>query len=175
MKRLERVLERLLWSSRLIMLVGVAAGLVLALAAVFLGLVDTVSVFRAAASFGPNLSETERAVVRGHVVTYIVKAIDSYLIAAIMVIFAVGLYELFVRRIELPENADFDPRELRVKSLEDLKNRIMRLVLLVLIVEFFQHALGMTYERPLDLFYLAIAILLIGGAFWLTHQHKSQE
>jgi uncharacterized membrane protein YqhA len=176
MKYFELWLERLLWNSRLIMLVGVAAGLVIALAAIYLGLVDTVHMFGVVASYGsPAISSADKLVFRSQAVTYMVKSIDAYLIAAIMIIFSVGLYELFVSRIEMPEGASFNPRELRVKSLDDLKNRIMRLVLLVLIIEFFQHALSMNYDSPLDLLYLALAILLIGGAFWLTNQNKHQE
>jgi uncharacterized membrane protein YqhA len=55
-----------------------------------------------------------------------------------------------------------------VESLDDLKDRIAKLILLVLIVEFFQYALKLTYATPLDLLYLAVGILFIGGALYLS-------
>ena len=175
MQHLEVRLERLLWNSRLILLVGVVAGLLIALAAIYVGGVDTVYLFGVVASYGsPDTTLADRAVLRGQTVAYMVKAMDAYLIAAILVIFSVGLYELFIRKIDLSESAGFIPRELQIKSLDELKNRILRLVLVVLIIEFFQQALGAKYERPLDLLYLALAIFLIGGSFWLTNQHKHQ-
>jgi hypothetical protein len=38
----------------------------------------------------------------------------------------------------------------------------------VLIIEFFQYALQLSFNTALDLLYLAIGILLIGGAIYLT-------
>lgn len=99
-------------------------------------MVDTVLLFSVVASYGnSDTTSVDRAAIRGQTVTYMVKAIDAYLIAAILVIFAIGLYELFVSRIDLPEDAGFIARELQVKSLDELKNRILRLVLVVLIKE----------------------------------------
>jgi len=174
-KHLEARMERLLWNSRLIVLVGVVASLLIALAALYIGVVDTVLLFSVVASYGsPNTASLDRADIRSQTVTYMVKAIDAYLIAAILVIFSVGLYELFVSRIDVPEDAEFVPRELQVKSLDELKNRILRLILVVLIIEFFQHALQTNYSSALDLLYLALAILMIGGALWLSSLHRER-
>ena len=175
-KDLEARMERLLWNSRLIVLVGVVASLLIALAALYMGVVDTVLLFSVVASYGSSdTTSVDRAAIRSQTVTHMVKAIDAYLIAAILIIFAIGLYELFVSRIDVPEDSGFIPRELQVKSLDELKNRILRLVLVVLIIEFFQHALQANYQSPLDLLYLALAILLIGGAFWLTSQQHGHQ
>jgi uncharacterized membrane protein YqhA len=42
-----------------------------------------------------------------------------------------------------------------VSNLDDLKEKVARLVLLVLAIECFQRALNSTYEHALDLLYLA--------------------
>jgi uncharacterized membrane protein YqhA len=46
----------------------------------------------------------EREVTRADAITTIVKAVDEYLIAAILLLFALGLYELFIDRIDVAED-----------------------------------------------------------------------
>jgi uncharacterized membrane protein YqhA len=110
-----------------------------------------------------------REALREATVAGIVKAVDGYLIAAIVLIFALGLYELFINKIDtIQEAARTAPRLVQVASLDDLKDRIAKLILLVLIIEFFQYALKLKYTSPLDLLYLAIGVLFIGGALYLS-------
>ena len=52
-----------------------------------------------------------------------------------------------------------------------IKDRLAKVVLLVLIVEFLQHTLGAHYTVALDLLYLAIGIALIGAALYLSGRH----
>lgn len=55
-----------------------------------------------------------------------------------------------------------------VSSLNDLKEKVARLVLLVLAIEFFGRALNLEYARALDLLYLAGGILLVSAALHLS-------
>lgn len=52
----------------------------------------------------PSLDSVEREVTRADAITTIVKAVDEYLIAAILLLFALGLYELFIDRIDAAED-----------------------------------------------------------------------
>jgi uncharacterized membrane protein YqhA len=132
--------------------------------------VDVLFLLGGLLSYGsPNLEFAARAALREATVTGIVKAVDVYLIAAILLIFAMGLYELFINKIDPSDSvARAMPRLIQVESLYDLKDRIAKLILLILIIEFFQYALKLTYANSLDLLYLAIGILLIGGALFLS-------
>jgi hypothetical protein len=49
-----------------------------------------------------------------------------------MLIFALGLYELFVSRIEIAEGSEFAERRLLIRSLDDLKDHLAKVVLLKL-------------------------------------------
>jgi uncharacterized membrane protein YqhA len=169
MRSLERAFERVLWQSRLLVVVAVVASALLAVAAFYIATVDVVFIFRDLVPYAsPDLDPTARDGLREATVT-IVKAVDGYLIAAIVFIFAVGLYELFVSKIDVSgEAARRLPRMAQVASLDDLKDRIAKLILLVLIIEFFKYALKLKYTTPLDLLYLAIGILFIGGALFLS-------
>jgi uncharacterized membrane protein YqhA len=56
-----------------------------------------------------------------------------------------------------------------------LKERIASLILLVLVIEFFQRALQLTYDTPLDLLYFATGVLLVSGALYLGTKKLSKN
>ena len=168
-KGLEAFFERVLWGSRLLVLVAVVGGIVLSSGAFYLGTVDVVYAMRYLADYAdPSLGSEERAEVSADALTTIVKAVDEYLIAAILLVFSLGLYELFINRIEAVERSEVAGRLLLIKSLDDLKGRLASLVLLVLAIEFFRHALDLRYESAIDLLYLAVGTLLVSAALYLS-------
>ena len=123
----------------------------------------------------PSLGEDARAVLRTEIVSAVVNVVDGFLLAAILLIFALGLYELFIGRIEAVERSEFASRLLLIRSLDDLKDRLAKVVMLILVVKFFQQALRLKYETPLDLLYLALGTALVGGAVYLTGSPKSAK
>jgi uncharacterized membrane protein YqhA len=98
----------------------------------------------------------------------VVEVVDGYLVATIMFIFSLGLYELFVSRIDAAEGSEFAQRVLLIRSLDDLKDRLAKLVLLILVVKFFEHALILKYTGPLDLLQLAGGVLLVSLALYFS-------
>ena len=64
---------------------------------------------------------------------------------------------------------------LLIGSLDDLKSRLAKVILMILIVKFFEHVIDMHFDQPLDLLYLAGGIALIGSALWLTHSDDHGE
>ena len=111
---------------------------------------------------------------RANAVTAIVEAVDGHLIPAILVIFALGLYELFVSKLDPAEMSEVLPRLLLIRNLDELKDRIAGLVLLVLVIEFFQRALKLEHRNPLDLLYFATGVLLISGALYLGSRKPAE-
>jgi len=71
----------------------------------------------------------------GHHVGLFLLDIDLFLIGATLLISAVGFYELFVREIDSDESSPL-PRWLRMEDLNDLKRRIIAMIVLVLAVTF---------------------------------------
>ena len=170
-----RLFEEGLWGSRLIVLVAVVFGLLLALGAFYLATVDVFYFFGYLREYADlSLSTDAREELRANSITAIVKAVDGYLIAAILLIFALGLYELFVSKLDAAERSGTLPRLLLIGSLDELKERIASLVLLVLVIEFFQRALKLEYETPLDLLYFATGVLLVSGALYLGNKKPSK-
>jgi uncharacterized membrane protein YqhA len=101
-------------------------------------------------------------------VTRIATIIDGYLFATIMLIFAMGLYELFISKIDFAEHSDLAERILLIRSIDDLKDRLAKVIFLILIVKFFEYALHQSYDTPLALMQLSVGIVLVAGALWLT-------
>jgi uncharacterized membrane protein YqhA len=167
---IEKIFEQFLWNSRLIILVPVIMSLAATVGVVVITTVDTLSLFGKVFDYtNPMMEAAIRSHMRLEILAQIVTVIDGYLLAAIMLIFALGLYELFIGKIDIAENSSFAARLLHIASIDDLKNRLARVVLLILIVKFFQLAIGLSYTSPQDLLFLAVSIIMIGGALYLTN------
>ena len=171
MNTTSNVLERLLWGSRFVVLVPVVGALVLAVGAFALGAADTLSVLRILVSYLGSGSASEHSTLRSDVIASIVKAIDADLIGAILLVVALGLYELFINRLRPAEQSEVAERVLTIRTLDDLKDRISRLVLLILIVEFFGISLGLTIGSAMELLMLGVGIFLVAGAIYLAGRH----
>jgi uncharacterized membrane protein YqhA len=169
MLRLEAGFESLLWRSRLFVLVAVICCALLALVSFVIGAVDTVKVLFAVTAYaGINVGADAPSLARAEIVAGMVKAVDAFLIGAILFVVAFGLYELFVGRIKAAENDEVAQRLLLIRSLDDLKVRLARLILLVLVVEFFGVALKLSFNGVQDLVLLAAGVLLVSLTLYVS-------
>ncbi|MEJ7818671.1 MAG: YqhA family protein [Rubrobacteraceae bacterium] len=160
----------------MVVLVAVVFGMLLALGSLYLATVDVVYALGYLVQYAdPALGSGARVDLRTDAITAIVKAVDGYLISAILIIFALGLYELFISKLDIAERSEAAPRLLLIHSLDELKERIASLILLVLVIEFFQRALQLTYDTPLDLLYFATGVLLVSGALYLGTKKLSKN
>lgn len=173
LKRIGRMLEEAVWGSRWIVVIAVVAAILMSLGVFLVTTIDAIGVAGQVAAYAdPSLSEAARAALRLQTIADVVGAIDGYLLAAVLLIFALGLYELFISKIEAAEQSDFARRLLLVQSLDDLKDRLARVVLLILVVKFLQSALALKYQSAVDLLLLAVGIALVGLAVYLTSHRK---
>jgi uncharacterized membrane protein YqhA len=169
---IERLFERALWASRLIVLVPVVVSVLLSLTMVAVASVDAARLVATVGAFAkPGVSAESAYGLRLAVVGGVIEVVDGYLLASILLIFAMGLYELFISKIDAVERSEVASRLLLIRSMDDLKSRLASVVLLILVVKFFQQALRLKYESPLELLYLGLGILLIGGAMFLGYRH----
>ena len=94
----EKIFENGLWQSRFIVILAVIFGL---LGAIILFLVASVDIFNVAKfviTTVVNGSHPEHF--HEDIVAGIIGAVDLYLIAVVMLIFAFGIYELFISKID---------------------------------------------------------------------------
>lgn len=170
MKSLEALFEKFLWSSRLVVLTAVISSLLASLAMFYMATVDSLFMIAHLVDYAnPAMEATTRTSLHAKTVTHIVEIVDGYLLATVLLIFALGLYELFISEIDIAGEAETSSNILLIKSLDDLKARLAKVILMILIVKFFEHTVSMEFSSPLDLLYMSGGIALIGVALFLSH------
>ncbi|MBK1964044.1 YqhA family protein [Campylobacter novaezeelandiae] len=103
------------------------------------------------------------------VIGLIIGAVDLYLMALVLFIFSFGVYELFISEIEEFKQTK-QSRVLEVHSLDQLKDKLAKVIIMVLVVNFFQRVLQMKFSSPLDMSYLAGSILALCIGLYFLHK-----
>ncbi len=171
---IERLFEKLLWNTRFIVVIAVVACVFASIAMFVVATIDVARLPHTVFEYmSPALAVDDRRHLYNRTVADVAGIIDAYLFATILLIFALGLYELFVSKIEAAENSEFAERILLVRSLDDLKDRLAKVIFLILIVKYFEYALEQAIHTPLDLLMLATGIALIALAIYLTRAGKT--
>jgi uncharacterized membrane protein YqhA len=164
---LERVFENSLWGSRFIVVLAVIFGLI---GALLLFLVASIDIYDTA-KFVLNTYMTHAHPEHFHedVVGGIIGAVDLYLIGVVMLLFSFGLYELFISDIDAARTKEGEESKiLAIHSLDQLKDKISKVIVMVLVVGFFQRVSHTQYDGALDMLYFAISITAVAvGLFFL--------
>ena len=164
---MERIFESGLWSSRFIVLLSVVFGLV---GAIVLFIVASFDIYDTA-KFVINtyLNHEHPQTFHEDVVGGIIGAVDLYLIGVVMLLFSFGLYELFISEIDdAKEMGGKENKILAIHSLDQLKDKISKVIVMVLVVGFFQKVGHTQYNGALDMLYFALSITAVAvGLFFL--------
>ena len=107
-------------------------------------------------------------------ISEVLKAVDSGLLAAIVIIVALGLYELFIDRLEPADDSTLGST-LQVGDLEGLKNRLGKAIILVFIIRFFEYLTKIEFKESLDLLIYAGAIALLALTLFLIRDLKQDN
>jgi uncharacterized membrane protein YqhA len=170
MNYLEKLFESVLWNSRFVIMVAVVGSLLAGFTIFYMATVDVVNLFWHALHYADSgITEEARKALHDGTVSHIVEVVDGYLLAIVMLIFSLGLYELFISDIDQAHGSKSSSKILVVNNLDDLKSRLAKVILMILIVTLFEQALNMKLSTPLDLVYLGGSIALISLALYLTH------
>jgi len=174
LKTLEKWFEATLWNGRFVVVVAVMASMAASVAIFYMATVDVVYLIGHMLHYAdPALTEEARKLLHDQTITHVVEVVDGYLLATFMLIFALGMYELFVSDIDEAHGSKTSSKILVIENLDDLKARLAKVILMILIVTLFEEALNMKISSPLDLLYLGGAIALIGAALFLTHKAEA--
>ena len=105
-----------------------------------------------------------------------VSSVDIYLFAMVLVIFGMGVYELFINKIDpVEKKIDSRPSWLQISSIDELKSSLGKVILMVLIVSFFKHSLDIQYDSAKDLLLLATGIVLLASALFIANYHHKDK
>ncbi len=168
---MKRFFERMLWNSRYLTLLAVwscivGMALLFILSAIDMGklLVEFFDVY----ALGHTVPDFHTSVV-SHVIT----AVDDFLLAMVLLIFGLGVYELHIDKLDIARDNPAAGKLLQIESLDDLKDRLGKVILMILIVAFFKNVLHVEFKEPLDVLYMGGGIFLVALAGY--YGHKSGE
>jgi len=167
MNLLEKWFEGALWSSRLFILLPVIFSMIGAIALFIIASVDIYQV--ASYTIDVYVNHLHPKDFHEKVVGDIIGAVDLYLIAVVMLLFSFGLYELFISNIDAAENSE-SSKILQIHSLDQLKDKLAKVIVMVLVVSFFKRVLHTSYGSPLELLYFAGAILALALGLYFLHK-----
>lgn len=162
---LESLFEGAIWRSRLVVLLAVIFGL---LGAVILFVVASLDIWHVAThTFAVITGGAHPETFHEDIVAGIIGAVDLYLIAVVMFIFSFGLYELFISDIDEASGKN-GSKLLAIESLDQLKDKIAKVIVMVLVVNFFQRVLHTSFSTPLEMLYFALSIAALAvGLYFL--------
>ncbi|MEA3418835.1 MAG: YqhA family protein [Campylobacterota bacterium] len=163
---LETFFEGAIWRSRFIVILAVVFGL---LGAIILFVVASIDIWEVAVyTFDTITTGAHPEHFHEDIVAGIIGAVDLYLIAVVMFIFAFGIYELFISDIDEATVGKNGSNILAIHSLDQLKDKIAKVIVMVLVVNFFQRVLHTTFATPLEMLYFALSILALAlGLYFL--------
>ncbi|MFO0794874.1 MAG: YqhA family protein [Candidatus Brocadiaceae bacterium] len=109
---------------------------------------------------------------------HFISAIDLFMLAVVMFVMGIGLFELFVDR----EHGILYPRWLRMNDLNDLKEKLIAATVMVIVITFLEHIV--MWEKPLETLYFggSIALVIVSVTFFSklivggeSHKKKEEE
>jgi uncharacterized membrane protein YqhA len=168
MNFIETLFEKGLWSSRFIIILAVIFGLLGAVLLFTIASFDIYNTMRYVINTYVTHAHPEHF--HEEVVGGIIGAVDLYLIGVVMIIFSFGLYELFISDIDPAKDEHGKENQLlAVHSLDQLKDKISKVIVMVLVVGFFQKVGHTVFTGALELLYLALSITAVAvGLYFLS-------
>jgi uncharacterized membrane protein YqhA len=144
---------------RFIMLAPAVATFVLAVALLVEGLGDTWQTM-----IGTMNGDDHRLVLRA------LEIVDTFLVAMVVLVTAIGIYQLFInRRIPVPD-------WLRIHDIDDLKAKLISVVIAVLGVYFLGKALAWDYGKDILPLGLSVAAVALALTYFLSiHFRRESE
>ncbi|MBL3519354.1 YqhA family protein [Arcobacter lanthieri] len=162
---LKKFVENGLWKSRFIVIFAVIFGFLGAVILFIVASIDVINVAKFVITtflVGAHPEHFHEDIVAG-----IIGAVDLYLIAVVLLIFAFGIYELFISKIDEANTSD-ENSILNISSLDQLKDKIAKVIIMVLVVNYFQRVIHTKYETPLELLYFALAIVALAVGLYFS-------
>ncbi|XP_030454186.2 uncharacterized protein LOC115675605 [Syzygium oleosum] len=121
---------------------------------------------------------------RSKVIFLLVEAIDVYLLGTVMLVFGMGLYELFVSTLDIAKSVSGEgnqqksnlfglftlkerPKWLEIKSVNELKTKLGHVIVMLLLIGLFDKSKKAAIHTPVDLLCFSASVLLSSGCLYL--------
>ncbi|KAJ9128903.1 hypothetical protein P3X46_034352 [Hevea brasiliensis] len=168
----EENIEKIIYGCRFLAILGVFGSLIGSFLCFVKGCTYVVSSFM------------EYFVNHGKVIILLVEAIDVYLLGTVMLVFGMGLYELFVSNLDIAKSLSGQsvphrsslfglftlkerPKWLEVKTVNELKTKLGHVIVMLLLIGFFEKSKTAVMHSPMDLLCFSASVLLCSGCLYL--------
>lgn len=172
MNSTEEHIEKAIYGCRFMTFLGVLGSLVGSFLCFIKGCTHVVSSFM------------EYFVNRGKVILLLVQAIDVYLLGTVMLVFGMGLYELFVSNLDSSKSLSGEktpyrsnlfglftlkerPKWLDIKTVNELKTKLGHVIVMILLIGLFDKSKKAVIHSPFDLLCFSASVLLSSGSLFL--------
>ncbi|OAE27948.1 hypothetical protein AXG93_3309s1450 [Marchantia polymorpha subsp. ruderalis] len=183
-ERIEGAIERAIFDCRFLTLFGVVGSLLGSMLCFLQGSMFVLHSFKEfVRAYLHNIRSSQ-------VILYLVEAVDVYLMGTVMLIFGMGLYELFVSSLEVPGSTGENgapargkglrgsnlfglftlqerPKWLEIRSLDELKTKLGHVIVMILLVGMFEKSKRVPIHSGVDLLCFAGSILLASSCLYL--------
>lgn len=158
--------ENFLWSTRFIVIIAVVLSIISSISLFLIGGWDIIQ-----ATILNNPLFNHEINNSNNLLFKIISSIDLFLIGIVLLIFGFGVYELFISEIDFAKGK-FADSTLKINSLDQLKNKIIKVIIIVLIVKFFEKVLKLShnFNSPNDLILFSLSILSICIGYYLLNK-----
>jgi uncharacterized membrane protein YqhA len=151
------MLRPLLSSSRYVVIAAVLGALAASLALFVYGLAETAVAITQAIAKAEVSSKGAKALA-----LEFIEIVDLFLLGTVLLMIALGLYELFI-------DADLQlPDWLQIRTFDDLKHKLIGVVIVVLAVLFLGHVVAWDGQRDLLRLGAAIALVIAALSYFLS-------
>lgn len=160
-----------MWRSRFLVLIAVVSSLFGSLVLFIVGTLDIFKVGLSTLNYYLGRSEQD---IHEFIVTDIILAIDIYLVAVVLLMFGAGVYRLFISPIDQSEESGIG-HPFNIQTFDELKDKIVRVVILAVIIEFFRAVVDIQFITPLDAIYLALSVLALAASVYLMNMNQGKK
>ncbi len=163
---LEKKFEKILWNTRFIVIIAVILSITSSVTLFILGGWD---IIQSIIIYNPIINNNINS--NNELLFQIISSIDLFLIGIVLLIFGFGIYELFISEIDFAKGK-FADSTLKINSLDQLKNKIIKVIIIVLIVKFFEKVLKLSHNftTPNDILLFSVSILSICIGYYLINK-----
>jgi uncharacterized membrane protein YqhA len=157
-------MNRLIGVARFLILIAVVATLVAAIALLFFGAIDTALVIWGVFSKGDFSSKTGKTLL-----VDVIEIVDIFLLATVLYIIGLGLYELFI------DDSVPVPRWLEIHDLDDLKDKLVGVVVVVIGVGFLGQFVSWDGQANLLIPGGAAAVMIAALTYFLSQKPRKAK
>ncbi|MDX8392324.1 MAG: YqhA family protein [Mariprofundaceae bacterium] len=165
---LEAIFEYILWGGRWFILLAVIGGMLTSFIMFYISSVDVFHLAQLMMQYASLENMQARVIIRGDLVGHAVEIIDGFLLAIVLLIFSYGIFELYISKIIQAYGSNTARHLLRINSLDDLKTRLGKVILMILVVKFFEVAVSLEFDSMEDMMKFAFSIILIGLTLFMN-------